>query len=485
MNFKFSSSRVPETPYYTGCPACMPMVEARKIGEEIRPPRRIEPDPDGINWNDQYWGYESWNRRKRRTIVRPLPRNITNRIPPELTDHIIHFLRWERKDLYNCALVCRAWHHWSQTLLYAVLSIEGWRSYNSVTRFTLPGKYSRRYLRFTRVLEIAPGKNKAYLPRSHAQRQYFQTIPCVLPLHGPMPNVQCLHFFYCLYPPYHSSFVMSMARFTELVHFTLIAFKFCSFADLRRIICSLPKLRELELIEGTLSSASASVNVASPPECDYWPRLCSLTLADLDLNLWATLSSWAASTNVCKSLTALHFSSVHIESTRLCSEHILEACGPSLAELSMHSSRGGLTNSLAYCTNLSNVSLNIRVDRIDSWQAVIAALHDTISQFRSTCICYLKLSILLYSEGDLPSPYSDNEFQDINLRPIQETIARPLFDSLKDVVIKVSAGYTTGYPRLTSDVVITAEEMKRRIRLILQPWDKRGILEVECQHDEY
>ncbi|KZT70663.1 hypothetical protein DAEQUDRAFT_181745 [Daedalea quercina L-15889] len=330
-----SSIGVPQTPY-TGCPACTLMKEERRW---THPLRDIVPDPDGINWNNQYWGYNVWNRHGRRTIVRPLPRNITNRIPPELTYHIIDFLRWETKDLYNCALVCRAWHHRSQTLLYARLVIEDRRSYSAVTRFTLRGEYSRHYLRFTRMLDITRGKNEANLPHSHAQRQYFQSIPCVLPLHGPMPNLQHLRFYGCLYPPYHSSFVESMGRFIELVHLSLITFKFRSFVDLRRIICSLPKLCELELSGGELSSASASVDVASPLARDYWPRLRILSLESLDLNLWAPLSSWVASTNVCKCLTALNLSVMNEEATGLYLEHILEACGPSLVELEYNVNR--------------------------------------------------------------------------------------------------------------------------------------------------
>ncbi|KZT70666.1 hypothetical protein DAEQUDRAFT_181986 [Daedalea quercina L-15889] len=180
---------------------------------------------------------------------------------------------------------------------------------------------------------------------------------------------------------YHSSFVESMGRFTKLVHLTLIAFEFRSFVDLRRFICSLPKLCELELSGGRLSSASAaSVNAEITPEHDYWPRLRSLTLEDLDPNLWTPLASWVASTNVCKSLTALHFDTMNNEATRLCLERTLEACGPSLIELWYNVNEvfgAEFTNLLAYCTNISNVALSTTINpAASSWRAVVAELSN-------------------------------------------------------------------------------------------------------------
>ncbi|EPT02292.1 hypothetical protein FOMPIDRAFT_160398 [Fomitopsis schrenkii] len=121
----------PATPVpYTGCPQCTACREYLHSFGRIRPlpsDAVLAVDPDGIDWNYHYWGYSLGSRSKRRTIVRPLPRSITNRIPLELFEHILDFLRWHTLDLYNCTLVCSAWHRYSQRLLYSC-RIMLWRS---------------------------------------------------------------------------------------------------------------------------------------------------------------------------------------------------------------------------------------------------------------------------------------------------------------------------------------------------------------------
>ncbi|EPS97947.1 hypothetical protein FOMPIDRAFT_89671 [Fomitopsis schrenkii] len=51
---------------------------------------------------------------------------------------------------------------------------------------------------------------------------------------------------------------------------------------------------------------------------------------------------------------------------------------------------------------------------------------------------------------------------------------QPLFDSLQDANRRV----VEPEARLTCDTVLTGEEVERRVRLILEPWDRRGILTV-------
>ncbi|EPT02295.1 hypothetical protein FOMPIDRAFT_1047990 [Fomitopsis schrenkii] len=91
---------------YTGCLHCSAYQEHKNSLYRLSPLPSdgvLAVDPDGINWNDCYWGYKHWggNRSERRMIVRPLPRSITDRIPLELFEHILDFLRWETRDLYN------------------------------------------------------------------------------------------------------------------------------------------------------------------------------------------------------------------------------------------------------------------------------------------------------------------------------------------------------------------------------------------------
>lgn len=68
------------------------------------------------------------------------------------------------------------------------------------------------------------------------------------------------------------------------------------------------------------------------------------------------------------------------------------------------------------------------------------------------------------------------------MEPIHSTISQTLFDSIHKVnlTLRRMSRYTS---RLTSDGVVTAAGMERRVRSILQPWDKRGILNVGCVED--
>ncbi|EPS97133.1 hypothetical protein FOMPIDRAFT_1079460, partial [Fomitopsis schrenkii] len=75
-------------------------------------------------------------------------------IPLEIFEHILDFLRWQRKDLYNCALVCRAWHHHSQLLLYSRVVVSSRAAYDSVARSSIRDGRSRQYLAMTRTLLI-------------------------------------------------------------------------------------------------------------------------------------------------------------------------------------------------------------------------------------------------------------------------------------------------------------------------------------------
>lgn len=74
---------------------------------------------------------------RRNPIARPLLQSITNRIPPELIKCILDCLLRETRDLYNCALVCHAWHHHSQRLVYSHVVIKSRAAYDAVVQFSL------------------------------------------------------------------------------------------------------------------------------------------------------------------------------------------------------------------------------------------------------------------------------------------------------------------------------------------------------------
>ncbi|KZT73533.1 hypothetical protein DAEQUDRAFT_721592 [Daedalea quercina L-15889] len=468
---------------YTSCSACTPFQDAH--ASRMRPLRHFAPGPDGVDWNDCYWGYGEYYRPRRRTVVRPLPWSIASRIPLELTDHIISFLRWETKDLYNCALVCRAWYRRSQVFLYGRIVIDGPKDYNALKRFARSSPRSGYYLPLTRTMSIQCSHFP--LDRKPSQYVHAQTIPLVFG--GSVRGLKCLMLSNVLYPPYHNTFFTFMSRFTEVVHLRLGYFTICSFGDLRRIICSLPKLCELQLLKGKLTGTGTgagvphNVIVAGAEDGDVTPHLCKLHLQLMEPRLLSLLASWITSMNVCKHVTTLVLGDTDsdVSESRPSVDTILQAIGPSLTALTyvvLSTEEGYFLGPLASCTGLLKVKLSICVDPIESWRGIVAALHETFSQLFSAQIRTLELELSLDSPQDSPdtSPHSHNEFAGIDMVQIHESITRSLFDSLRDVRIDIMR--SAGAPALTSDAFLTATEMDHHVRLILQPWDKRGILGV-------
>ncbi|KZT69284.1 hypothetical protein DAEQUDRAFT_271575 [Daedalea quercina L-15889] len=467
----------------TGCLACAPYEDPRYTWT-IRPLRRFKPGADGVDWNDCYWGYRHYNRYKRRSIVRPLPRNITDRLPQELIEHIIDSCRWQILDLYNFALVCRAWHHHSQALLYSRVFIGDPGGYNAIRRCFRDSQRSRYLLAFTRILWMARSPLPGATTLRQAGRYSVQDIPLVFG--GSMRDLQCLMLSNVLYPPYHRTFFTFMSRFTEVVHLNLSHFALCSFEDLRRIICSLLKLRELELWEGELTCASGTpVNAASTLEwCHDTPRLCTLCIWELDPRLLSLLASWISLTNIHKHVTTLHVKVGTADGNRSSVGSIIEATSPSLKDLDYtvlpSAQEGQSLSPLAYCARLLKAKLAMRINPMDSWRGIVAALYDTLSQLSSGRMHTFQLELSLIQQSLLDGPdtsqHSDSEFVDIDLGPIRQIIARLLFNSLRDARIDVVRLHRA--PALTSDASLTADEVERRVRLILQPWDTRGILAV-------
>ena len=112
----------------------------------------------------------------------------------------------------------------------------------------------------------------------------------------------------------------------------------------------------------------------------------------------------------------------------------------SQADLRRREHAGNIMDPLAYCTNLSNATIHLCVHAVESWQGIITALQYTVSQLRSALIRTLELQLYLARpERNDPgvSLHSDNEFKDVDLSPIQETITRPLFDSLTTATVAV------------------------------------------------
>ncbi|EPT02287.1 hypothetical protein FOMPIDRAFT_1047984 [Fomitopsis schrenkii] len=133
---------------------------------------------------------------------------------------------------------------------------------------------------------------------------------------------------------------------------------------------------------------------------------------------------------------------------------------------------------LACCTSLSTVLLRAEANPMDSWQGLVTAFREILYRLSSPAIRTIRVEISMQAPKDSPSvsAHPDSEFWTIDLGVVHDLMKRPLFKALQDVNIHVSLSYPT--TRLTCDAVLTEEAMERRVRLILEPWDKRGILTV-------
>ncbi|EPS98659.1 hypothetical protein FOMPIDRAFT_91683 [Fomitopsis schrenkii] len=124
------------------------------------------------------------------------------------------------------------------------------------------------------------------------------------------------------------------------------------------------------------------------------------------------------------------------------------------------------------------MSLCVEPNQMDSWQGLVTGLHELVSRLCSPEIRSLSVKIFIRAPGDHSRilAHPDSEFWTINLISLHDLMKRPLFDSLQDASIHIHPTAAPG--RLTCDAVFMAEDMKRRLCLILEPWDKRGILTV-------
>lgn len=153
-----------------------------------------------------------------------------------------------------------------------------------------------------------------------------------------------------------------------------------------------------------------------------------------------------------------------------------------MLSLTMAMKPGQHLSFLAQCTRLLSVDLELQANLIDSWRGLVTVLHEIVAQLISPVISEIRLELYLISPKDdfAISALPDSEFPAIDLGSIHDLMKRPLFNSLHGA--SVLLGWARR-GRLTCDAVITAEEIECRLRLILEPWEKRGILTVSA-YDE-
>ena len=286
---------------HTGCPHCAWAGEGfpSLLSSEAAPAK----DPGGFDWNKYYWGTD-WPKNQpaeRKTIRRPLPHSITNRIPLEVYEHIIHFLAGHRRSLYFCALVHRAWYHLSQKLLYPMVKISQQSHFDAVVRNRCTSSS------VTRALYLDLDEDSMT-----SSKHGIKTLPMVA-------SKELVHQLQCLLiqsfkVPYNRNIAMFMSRFSRLSHLSLWSFTLYSFEDLRRIICALPGLLDLTLSNGDAASGSPSHHEGPGFTPRNSPRLRKISLRQMKSGIMAPFSQWLASTDVCSTCTELVIDFGHLAS---------------------------------------------------------------------------------------------------------------------------------------------------------------------------
>ena len=267
-----------------------------------------------------------------RTAYEALPNYVTERVPLEVYEHIISFLRWRTSDLLRCALVCRAWNYQSQVLLYERISICGRKAYNIIAHLSARKGPAINYLASTRILEV-----RRHTRESFHYTQFFPLVLC-----RSMHKLQCLTIAHQSLPPlYRRSVVLyAFSRFSALEHLTLVNTVIRSFPDFCRIIYALPRIQELSLFEcglalfkpqGSDSNMAVLTQEVLVPE--RGPQLRRLDLQQLSTNLWSRLSRWIEATDISSHSTHLVLSSSGGIKSEPWISSIIHELAPSLTDL--------------------------------------------------------------------------------------------------------------------------------------------------------
>ncbi|PCH36306.1 hypothetical protein WOLCODRAFT_166831 [Wolfiporia cocos MD-104 SS10] len=250
---------------------------------------------EGTDLDEDVWPDYPWEEKLPKRVLRPLPPRISARIPAETTDLIIDFLHKDRPSLLACARVSRQWYSRSQYHLYTIFTMGRVTFYElaAIVKTIPPAKSPLRAVRtltivessgrtFLRAVPVSLGPHMCHIANLHLLGDETpvkpQDKPSAIRLHLDAP-------FLILFPLLASN----------VTHFNLDTWTLSSFADLQRLLLSLPRLQELILSKlSTRGSSRAIVKPpgASPQKLQLLQRLVMKRLARNVLDVFA---SWLIS----------------------------------------------------------------------------------------------------------------------------------------------------------------------------------------------
>lgn len=234
-----------------------------------------------------------------RAIIRPLPRSITDRIPAEVYECIIFWLRWDVDDLHSCTLVCRAWYHHSQCLLYYHVDIRCRRDYNATVKHTMRSPRARKYMAFTRILSIRPLWILPAMSPPSRQSSSSKQCPSSQADRCPMYSASESHIFRA-----HPIIAISSSTWLNSRNWSTgsCGILCCIPSATCAVSCASPNLRILDVNNGRLAPVAAAQfdhhHAAGQLTPENGPRLINLSLQGLKPELLSPFATWIASSDV-------------------------------------------------------------------------------------------------------------------------------------------------------------------------------------------
>ncbi|KAI0731095.1 hypothetical protein C8Q76DRAFT_793193 [Earliella scabrosa] len=354
------------------------------------------------------------------------------RIPPEITDVIIGSIPhnwWDGSStLRNCALVCSDWLPASRHCLLHDVVIADVVSYDIFVERVLHSNRMQPWLASTTRLAILPHD---YVPdRELSQR------PIIQDLAGRLPNLTILTI--CVdwvesHP--HRSTHMALSQFTSLRKLNLSYCAFPSFHLIRRLICGLPGLNELEVYYTRWRPI--------PPERPRMPVFASRRLPALitlsvefadDEECVAELLEWLFGTPTRGSLQSLHYLPFVIQ--KASHNHLLQMVAPNLTDLwifdAMTDGPGKILLPPFVQLKKLRISYYFAVPQTHGSQAAIWARTSLLLEELPSQLAVLYLDVDLYSDRNTMVSYGPEARLDFEGIEVLDTVLeRPNYKDLQ------------------------------------------------------
>ncbi|KAH9839372.1 uncharacterized protein C8Q71DRAFT_722314 [Rhodofomes roseus] len=312
-------------------------------------------------------------------------------------------------DLPIAALVSRAWYARSTHNLYYVVHIKSRKSFNSLV------EQSRRSPRVKQMLTTTHQLLVAHEDRRSQQKPFLDALPLVFS--NALPLLEILTINAALRPSMHPTFFLALSHFERLVTLELYRVELCNITELRRIVRAFPRLEELGLDSVTMMQAyppnNGSPHLARPSSC----LQSSIKLQRLQIG------------------------------------------GSS-------GSHNLLANVALREVTLALYAINDPEDPQDGWQSMADKLRVTLSTVRSHRLEHITVNF--WVDLILPDHYlrkgwlerTQKQFT-ADMHSLHEVMARPYFDALKSVDVRIDAKYVLRRLPLSSEQRIreTAREL--------------------------